>query len=147
MKTAPFDREPPFVLVPHQPETRWQKLLRSVRAFFSGHLSSENFGKRILEIQKRGEIEPHSGDDTSLGAFVSVLNQGREGQVHNTVQRPQLGENVGTNRQNVVRIDNRYGDIARLNHFSALGHRSFLLFVDENGEAYAMDGSKWSRKS
>lgn len=35
MKTAPFDREPPFVLLPQQPESLWQRLIRRAVGIFN----------------------------------------------------------------------------------------------------------------
>ena len=75
MKTAPFDREPPFVLAPSKPESAWRKVLRLIfsrRAtagnggvgtyyVFSGALNSGNQGVSGCEGQ-------HQANDSGLYA-------------------------------------------------------------------------------
>jgi hypothetical protein len=121
-----------------------EAIMRSIHRFLARHFSLENLAKRLVKVYDRSNVQPHPANDAGFRGAIAVLNQGRERDVRYAIRRPQLCENIGVDRQNIGRVGDPNHDISELNRFGTLSHRSFFLFVDENGQAYALDGSKWS---
>lgn len=71
----------------------------------------------------------------------------QKGQARNAIEVNDVQRGVGHN--NVLTANSQYARLrnSAVNSVSGLfaGHRSVLLFVDENGQAYDMAGRKWSR--
>lgn len=148
MINTPFNDPTPFVLLPQKPETRWQKLLRSISAFLSGHRVIQHSAESVTQVGSSSQCKSDAGINPSFRRGVSIGDNLCEGQANNgATEYSGLYKQIGANGLNMQGVGNYQSGASELNRFSALGHRSFLLFVDENGEAYAMDGSKWSRKS
>lgn len=118
--------------------------MQSIHRFLTRHFSLQNLAKRFVKVANRSNIQPHPANDSGFRGGLAVLNQGRERDMSYPVRGPHLGENIGVDRQNVGGVGNPNDDISKLNRFG-IGHRSFPLFVDETGQAYALDGSRWSR--
>lgn len=139
MKTAPFDREPPFVLLPQKPKGFWRKLVHCLRFGFGKSQCDtiDSEFKGLDALQSRSKVG--GSNDFVSGLAASNTYNGAGDYFDN---RYSTLNTVGGHN---VKINNRCigvpGDLDRL-----AAHKAILIFVNEAGEAYALDGSKWSRK-
>lgn len=115
-----------------------------VRRFLSRHFSFQEIVERISQVHGPRQCKAQTRVDLGARSAVPIKGQAGKGQAYNAAVNAPLNNQISANRLNVEGICNLDNLSSELNASNGLGHKSFVLFVGENGEAYDLAGNKWS---